>query len=93
MTQEPRWSRQSIVYLTKSVQHKPSVPCHDSEGDPMETKCYTAEEVAELLRVGRTKVFELIKTGQLGSVKIGGNRRVLPKQLDEFLSQLVEEVA
>jgi excisionase family DNA binding protein len=34
------------------------------------------EEVAELIGVGRTKVFELMRTGQLESVRIGACRRI-----------------
>jgi excisionase family DNA binding protein len=52
----------------------------------MNPLCYTPVEVAGMLRVGRSKVFELIKTGQLGSIKIGGRRRILPSQVEEFLA-------
>ena len=59
----------------------------------MNTQCYTPVEVAGLLRVGRSKVFELIKTGQLGSIKIGGRRRILPSQVEEFLAKLRDDAA
>jgi excisionase family DNA binding protein len=36
----------------------------------------TVEEAAELLAVGRTTVFHLIRTGQLSTVRIGRLRRV-----------------
>ena len=32
--------------------------------------------MAEALNVGRTKVFDLIRCGQLASVKVGGSRRI-----------------
>ena len=36
----------------------------------------TAEETADLLKVGRTTVYDLIKTGELTSIIIGRLRRV-----------------
>ena len=36
---------------------------------PVRKKLYDIEEIAEVLNVGRTKVFDLIRTGQLASVK------------------------
>jgi len=46
------------------------------------------EEVAELLSIGRSKVYELIGTGQLASVRIGACRRVPVSDLVEFVSGL-----
>ncbi len=34
------------------------------------------EEAAELLSIGRSKVYELIGTGELVSVRIGASRRI-----------------
>lgn len=39
--------------------------------------CFNIEEAAQQLRIGRTKVYDLIKEGQLASIKIG-RRRVVP---------------
>jgi excisionase family DNA binding protein len=47
-----------------------------------------AEEVAEALSIGRTKVFELIRTGELRSVKVGGARRVSATALAEYVAEL-----
>jgi excisionase family DNA binding protein len=49
---------------------------------------YTPEQVADLLNVGRTTVYELLKTGELKSVKINRSRRILPEQLEEFVQGL-----
>lgn len=46
------------------------------------------EEVAEALGVGRTKVFELIRTGELRSVKLGAARRVSATALAEYVAEL-----
>jgi excisionase family DNA binding protein len=46
------------------------------------------EEAADALRIGRTKVFELIRTGELRSVKIGNLRRVPPGALADYVASL-----
>ena len=50
----------------------------------MRRKLYRVEEVAEVLNVGRTKVFDLIRSGQLASVKVGGSRRVTEQAIDDY---------
>lgn len=52
------------------------------------TSLLTPEEAAQALRVGRSKVYELIRTGHLRSVKIGGSRRVSATALAEFIASL-----
>ncbi|GLY48037.1 MULTISPECIES: helix-turn-helix domain-containing protein [Lentzea] len=54
---------------------------------------YRVEEVARALRVGRTKVFDLIRAGELVSVKIGGSRRVPASSVQAYLSRLIAEAA
>lgn len=51
------------------------------------------EEAAEVLSIGRSKVYELIGTGELASVRIGASRRVPAEALAEFVSQLQRAVA
>ncbi|MGH9116437.1 MAG: helix-turn-helix domain-containing protein [Acidimicrobiales bacterium] len=46
------------------------------------------EEAAVLLGIGRTRVFDLIRSGELRSVKIGNSRRVSPTALAEFVEGL-----
>ena len=46
------------------------------------------EEAAEVLSIGRSKVDELMGTGELASVWIGTSRRVPTEALVEFVSQL-----
>ena len=53
----------------------------------------TAEEAARALRVGRSKVYELMRSGQLRSVKIGGSRRVSAAALAEFVARLEADAA
>jgi excisionase family DNA binding protein len=46
------------------------------------------EEVAAALGVGRTAVFELMRTGELRSVKIGKSRRIPTEAVREFVAGL-----
>ena len=39
-------------------------------------RAYTVEQVAEMLHVGRDKVYYLLRTGQLRSIKIVKLRRI-----------------
>jgi excisionase family DNA binding protein len=48
----------------------------------------TAEEVAQALGIGRSKVYELMAAGQLRSVAIGRLRRVPAARLAEFVASL-----
>lgn len=59
----------------------------------MEKLLLRVEEVAELLDVGRTTVYALIKCGDLHSVKIGGSRRVPSTALQNYLDRLSGDVA
>lgn len=47
----------------------------------------TVEEAAQALRVGRTTVFHLIRTGALDSVRIGRLRRVPLDELHRFAKE------
>ena len=46
------------------------------------------EEVATALGIGRTAVFELIRTGALRSVKIGKSRRIPTDAVHEYVAGL-----
>jgi excisionase family DNA binding protein len=47
-----------------------------------------SEEVAKSLAIGRTAVFELIRTGELRSVKIGKSRRIPAEAVVEYVAGL-----
>ena len=51
----------------------------------------TVPEAAKVLRVGRTKVFELIKRGELQSVKIDSSRLIAPVFLEAYVAKLIAE--
>ena len=48
----------------------------------------TVEETADLLHIGRSKVFDLIRCRDLDSVKIGRLRRVPESAVHEFMARL-----
>lgn len=51
---------------------------------------FTVEQVAETLQIGRDKVFMLIRTGRLRSIKIGRLRRITARQLADFIASAEE---
>jgi excisionase family DNA binding protein len=53
-----------------------------------ELKLFTVVEVAAILNIGRSKVYELLYAGELKSVKIGGSRRVRYSDLGEYVRYL-----
>jgi excisionase family DNA binding protein len=59
-----------------------------SKGSETRQLLYRAEEVAELLGIGRTRVFALVKSGDLRSVKIGTSRRVPHSAVVEYVHRL-----
>ena len=46
---------------------------------------YTAEEVAEALRVSRTTIIRLINNGELKGKRIGRQWRIFAEHLDEYI--------
>ncbi|MWA01558.1 helix-turn-helix domain-containing protein [Actinomadura sp. LD22] len=44
-----------------------------------------------MLGIGRTKVYDLMRTGALRSVRLGGSRRIPATALTEFVARLEEE--
>ena len=54
----------------------------------MSMQAYTVEQVAEILHIGRDKVYYLLRTGQLHSIKIGKLRRITDRHLADFVASL-----
>lgn len=51
----------------------------------MEKEYLKVREVAEFLQIGRTQAYELVGSGEIPSVRIGGSVRVSRKELDRWL--------
>lgn len=58
----------------------------------MERLLLTAEEAAAALRIGRTRVYELLAAGEITSVKIGHLRRIPVDAVREYADRLIAEV-
>ncbi|MFG2633422.1 excisionase family DNA-binding protein [Streptomyces sp. NPDC048362] len=54
-------------------------------------KWYTTAEVAEMLGFGLSKTKMLVLTGEIRSVKIGRNRRILPAWVDEYVEHVASQ--
>jgi hypothetical protein len=54
--------------------------------EPATTRvAYTVPELVPMLAMCRSKVFALIRTGELASFKNGNSRRVTARALEQFL--------
>ncbi|MBG0854618.1 excisionase family DNA-binding protein [Streptomyces spinoverrucosus] len=51
-------------------------------------KWHTTAEVAAMLGFGLSKTKMLVLTGEIRSVKIGRNRRILPEWVDEYVQRV-----
>jgi excisionase family DNA binding protein len=47
---------------------------------------FSVEEFAEMIGIGRTYAFTLIKNGKIKTIKLGKRRLVTQKALDDFLA-------
>lgn len=54
----------------------------------MDKLLLTPEEVTRAIGLGRTKVYELLRSGALESVQIGAARRVPAEALREYVDRL-----
>jgi excisionase family DNA binding protein len=57
----------------------------------IELRWYTIAQVAQMLGYGLTKTKHLVLSGQIRSVKDGGNRRILPEWVDDYVRRVIKE--
>ena len=53
---------------------------------------FNAVQVAKIMGVSKSQVYNLMNSGRLGSVSIGRSRRVTNNQMDEFIASLTPEM-
>ena len=51
---------------------------------------YSVNEAMELLNLGRSVIYELIRSGQLRTVKVGRRRLVPARALDDYVDGLAD---
>lgn len=54
----------------------------------VQRKWHTTAEVADMLGFGLSKTKMLVLTGEIRSVKVGRNRRILPTWVDEYIERI-----
>jgi excisionase family DNA binding protein len=59
----------------------------------MDALLFTAEEAAEVLKISRCKIYDLLRNQDLRSVKIGGSRRIPRASLEEYVARLLDAQA
>ena len=57
----------------------------DVQRNVPEQRTYKVEEIAEILNIGRTSAYNLVKEGHFKIVRIGKAIRVSKKSFDEWL--------
>jgi excisionase family DNA binding protein len=56
----------------------------------MEKFAYSVDEVIEVTTIGRSKLYELMASGELESVQVGRRRLIPAEALRRFMDRLVE---
>jgi excisionase family DNA binding protein len=57
----------------------------------IERKWHTTAEVADMLGFGLSKTKMLVLTGEIRSVKVGRNRRILPAWVNEYVERVTTD--
>ena len=66
---------------------------HREQESPETRRWLTVRDVMGVLGIGRDKVYDLIRSGDLFSVKGGRYRRFPPGCLEEYRQRLIEDAA
>lgn len=53
---------------------------------------FNAVQVAKIMGVSKSQVYNLMNSGRLGSISIGRSRRVTNNQMNEFIASLTREL-
>jgi excisionase family DNA binding protein len=76
--------------LSVDQDRKPSEPTPSVEGLGGDQLLFTVPEAADVLRMSRAKLYELMRRGQVLSVLIGGSRRVPRAAVLTYIRELTE---
>lgn len=75
--------RRACVWLRKGGLVSQAINCA-KERIP-ETRTYKVEDIAEMLSIGRTSAYNLVKEGHFKVVRVGNAIRISKKSFDEWL--------
>lgn len=78
---------QLFAELFALIADQQSIPVPAPRTSP-EQILLTVEEAARKLRIGRTRMFALIKSGEIEAVQIGRSRRIHPEAIEQFAQKL-----
>ena len=56
--------------------------------EPSEQRVYTVQEIAQILGIGRTSAYYLVKEGHFKIVRIGNAIRISKRSFDQWLDSL-----
>ena len=56
--------------------------------EPPERRMYTVDDIAQILGIGRTSAYILVKEGHFKIVRIGNAIRISKRSFDEWLDSL-----
>lgn len=73
-----------IAALNEQVVHEPQI----LDGPPSGKRTYTVEEIQDILGISRTTAYNLVKTKEFHSVRVGGHIRISKKSFDEWLDKM-----
>jgi excisionase family DNA binding protein len=95
-----RWTDTAPADVSVGAQHRPPVELGSravrDQGDPVAVEqddLLTVEEAARRLRIGRTKMYGLLSSGEVESITIGTRRLVPPECVEEFIQRRRREQA
>ncbi|MEW6257786.1 MAG: excisionase family DNA-binding protein [Pseudomonadota bacterium] len=68
------------------------IPAADNSAVPFsERRCLSVEQAASYIGLGRTSVFNLIRDGELQTIKVGQRRLVVRASADRFIEKQIAE--
>lgn len=71
-----------------STSKTPTAPAEHDTSDTGPRVLLTVEAAAARLSISRTRMYQLLATGDVDSIKIGRLRRIEPSELDAFTTRL-----
>jgi excisionase family DNA binding protein len=78
------WACRALLQAPRSAVSAPLAPAAQEPPAMLPT----VEEAAQELRIGRGRLYELLKCGELASVKIGSRRRIRRADLAAYVDAL-----